>query len=159
MADNKFLGKIDPEIAEEVISRSPDGEPIFKLKDICMTTHPLAQMVRYFLASKKMTKNMLKQLHKKLAIKTCMSTNKTSFDFSNMFRSITQSKASWESTEKLFHVAGEELVDLVYVLRNSETGEITELKRSDAIQALADDPYPDNLMMDSIDRISIPNDQ
>ncbi len=153
MADNRFLGKVDPVDADKVLKRDPDGVPIFQIKDICETTHPLAQMMRYFLAKKRISKNMLKRMHKKLAIATCMSTNNTSYDFSNMYRSITQSEPTWQSTEKILHVAGEELVDLVYVLRNNETGEITELRRSDAIKAIANIPYPENLMMEKIDKV------
>ncbi len=154
MSDNRFLGKVNPVEASKIINRETDGDPIFTVQDICETTHPLAQMLRYFLAIKRVTKNMLKRMHRKLAIETCMSTNKTSFDFSNMYRSISQHEATWQSTEKVLHVMGEELIDLVYVLRNNETGEISEIRRSDAIKAISEHPYPSNLLMERVDKIN-----
>lgn len=152
---NPFLqDDTSPEQRAKVISRNASDKPIFGIQDVAVTTHPLAQIVRYMMYKMKISEDDFKQLHRDMAMRTCMTTNKASFDKSNTYRSLTNLDITWAAFDKFLNILQVNLIDLMVVLESRKTGEITVWKRSDAVAEAMKIPYDSNALMSKLNSVA-----
>lgn len=137
----EILHSITPTEYNQTMSRAMrKGIPLFTVNDLRTTQHTLAQVLRYISIADSISKDTLRELHRKMATQTFMPTNKITEDFNNISRSIMFPRVTWDLFEKAILIMGYDVTDVQFQLVNRETGECIKISKSDVAKLVTDNP-------------------
>lgn len=149
-----ILKNISPNNLDLMVQKVQDnGEPLFTKDDLRTTQHPLALILRLLFIMNHITKRKFEYLHRKLAQESCMPVNATSYARNNILRSLHQSDITWNFLDKLLIVLGYNLIDVQLTLQKIDTKEVFTISKSEALDAVKDNPYPPDVVVSKITAI------
>lgn len=142
---------IDPKKVEMVQTQLT--QPIFRTDDLRGVAETLVLLARLFIIEAGITEEVFIQRHRELAQQTFMSSNKINYDRANTWRSLFQQKLTWNFLEKLIMVCGYDLIDVSLKLSSRKDGSILEIKKSDALEMIKDNPFQPGLEIPHVDGV------
>lgn len=153
---SETLAEIDPATSEAILKASGEtGTPICTPADLSAVTHPISQLIRFFMIHFNITKEKFTKLHAERANATCMLSNQSATDKSNTLRAVKSEGTTWDGFEKMVNVCGWNIADINITLVNKKTGEIAQLRRSDAQKFVQDMPYGAGVDIVRVDRVTM----
>ena len=142
---------VDPQKFEQ--AQMQRIQTLFKKDDLRGVAETLVLLARLFIIEAGITEDIFVQRHRELAQQTFMSANKINYDRANTMRSLFLNKITWNFLEKLIMVCGYDLVDVALKLSNRKDGTILEIKKSDALEMIKDNPFQPGLDITHVDGV------
>lgn len=116
------------------------GVPLFTVHDLRTTQHTLSQILRLMCIMDNISKESLREHHRRSALKAYTPSNKITEEFNNLSRAIMFPKVTWDFFEKFLFTTEKRLIDMILIVEDMPTGIISEYKKSDVEKMIRAEP-------------------